>query len=103
MGMYTWLFEEDFGRYSRLSDPEMDETYQEVREIFPKLYVSETTWTSKRWFSKPETITQYTAYIRQRDHDSEVRILNMPLNSKELLMNFLFGLLNGHHWTKEEK
>lgn len=103
MGMYTWLNEGEFDVYSKLTDKGVNEVYQEVREIFPKVYVREQIVVNKKWFGKSEETVNYTVYVRTSNNDSEVRVMNMAYSNRELLMNFLFGLLNGHHWTIEGK
>ena len=103
MGLYTWLNENEFKTYLVLSDDSLNEIYQEVRELFPQVYVQEKHFTKKSWLGKSNTHTEYSIYVKTDLDGSEVRCMNIASHSKELLINFFFGLLNGHHWTLEKQ
>lgn len=102
MGMYTWMSKGDFAKYSKLSDNELNEVFQEVREIFPQLYISERKITTKGWF-KTTTSTTYGLYTRVRKNGAEVKCLNITSSNKDYVLNFLFGVLNGYNWKVKSK
>lgn len=103
MGMYTWLNDNEFEIYKKLSDDALNEVYQEVRNIFPRVFINERKFVKKKWLGKEEVKFEYTVYVRTSSNDNEVRVMNMSFSDRELVMNFLYGLLNGHHWTIESK
>lgn len=97
--MYTWIEDNELKSYLVLSDKSLNEVYQEVRQIFPQVYVNEKHFTSSNWLGKKKSKTEYVVYVRTTMDDNEVRIMNMSFTNRELVVNFLYGLLNGHHWT----
>ncbi len=96
MGAYTWLNDSEFIRYSTVSDKDVNEALQEVREVMPEWYIDERTDEIKRWFKKPITRTRYTVYTRCKPDYSEVR-LQLSANTKETVLNLLYGLYMGYH------
>lgn len=100
MGLYGWLSEQEFESYSAIgSDKELNEIFQEVRELMPDVYVSERVDVIRRWwFSKPKYVTRYTIYHRQKgDGNTEVKHMNLVSSNKAYVANYLFGLFNGFH------
>lgn len=100
MGAYTWLNESEFKRYSSVSDKEVNEALQEVREVMPEWYIDERKHEIKRWFKKPITKTIYTVYQRTKEYDEGVR-LQLSATSKETVLNLLYGLYMGYHSNKQ--
>jgi len=95
MGMYTWLSESEFESYSKLSNKELNEVFQEVRELMPDVFISERIEVEKRWFSEDKVTTYYNIYtISKRP---EVRCLNLNTSTPSHVFNYLCGLLNGYN------
>ncbi len=103
MGLYAWLSKEEFTKYSEVSNVELNELFQEVRELFPQLYISERTHTVKGWFKKTKIVTTYTLYTRQRKSDNMVKCLNIKSSNEDYVSNFLYGVLNGKQWRVKRK
>jgi len=95
MGMYTWLDENEFEKYKTLSDKDLNELLQEVRQIMPDIYVQEKNIIIKRLIRSNKIITQYNVY--HRSVGTEVRCLNLNFSSNSHLFNYLCGLINGYN------
>lgn len=96
--MYTWLSDSEFELYSKVSNKELNEVFQEVREVMPGIFISERTETNKRLFKKLETKTFYSVY--HLSGKPEVRCINLNFTSESHVFNYLCGLINGYHAKK---
>jgi len=106
MGMYTWLDECQQQAYSKVSDKELNELFQEVREVMPHVFISENIYVRKPLFGKKETIVNYSVYHlsdKQLTSFSEFRFMNLNFSSNALLFNYLCGLLNGYRYNEYKK
>lgn len=101
MGMYTWLNEYEFDLYSKVSDKELNEVFQEVRELMPLIYISERTHTESGLFKKTKVLTSYTIYHRTNGRYTEVRVMNINTSNKAYVFNYLCGLLNGYNFKNK--
>jgi len=99
MGMYTWLSDSEFELYSKLSNKELNEVFQEVRELMPDVFISERTEVTKRWFSENEIKTFYSVY--HLSGRPEVRCINLNFSTASHVYNYLCGLVNGYHANKK--
>lgn len=99
MGIYTYLNREDFERCSKVKDEELNEIFQEVREIMPNLYIHENVWITHRWFRKPLETFYYAVYHRLDKRDiagiEEVHKLNLNFSTRPHVYNYLCGMING--------
>lgn len=97
MGIYAWLSEYDFERYSKVSDSELDKILQEARSLIPKVYVGESIHLEPRLFRKPKRVVTYQIYSKTSAYgDMEARVLNIACSNKDYVANYLFGLINGY-------
>jgi len=92
--MYTWLSDSGFELYSKVSNKELNDLFQEVRELMPDVFISERTEVKKYFFGKSKTKTFYTVY--HLSGKPEVRCLNLNFTSASHVFNYLCGLLNGY-------
>jgi hypothetical protein len=107
----TYLSKDEREKYTAVTDPDLNELFQEVREAFGTYYLYERAIKPKRgfftsWFEKPKEQMVYTLYA-QLSHD-EVQIINFPrdwpysINTgvpKSYIMTYFYGLLNGRRQT----
>ena len=98
--MYTWLSGSEFESYSKVSNKELNDLFQEVRGFMPDVFISERVQVEKRIFCKKELKIVYSIYNLTKK--PEVRCLNLNLSSTPLVFNYLCGLLNGYHANKNE-
>lgn len=98
MGMYTWLSTEEFERFSKVTDKELNDLLSDVRELMPEVYVSERIEVKKNiWGGRKEITTKYTIYTRCRPDLDEVHHMNLPSSNAGYVANYLYGLINGYH------
>lgn len=100
MGAYTWVSKQELERYSVLSNKDLNECFQEVRELMPHVYISERITESKSFFGKKTVNTTYSIYHLVGDkvtEHSEVRCLNLNCTTAPHVFNYLCGLLNGFY------
>lgn len=96
MGMYTWLSEQEFKEYSKVSDTEINEILQEVRLIMPEWYISERFYSERvSVFKKPLKKVTYSVYERI-GKDEEVRYQSSAFD-KPTILNLLYGLYMGYN------
>ena len=100
MAAYTWFSKDELERMSKVSDKELNEVFQEVREVMPNIYISERVSTYKPFLRKEISKTTYSIYHLTADILSdkeclEVRYLALNTTSEPLVFNYLCGLLNG--------
>lgn len=117
--MATYLTSDELTRYSKVTDPELNELFQEVRGN--TYFIQETTYPAKRsfWdklFRRPikPGVVRYQLYILiepnfknfMLQHSSiyEVQVFNFPADSewsinpsapRVIIYTFLLGLVNG--------
>ena len=104
----TYLTESEFKNWTKVSDKELDETFQEVRTIFgDKYFLSERKFLRKRWLRKPVEKTLYSLYVLT--HKPEVQEINFcqeweySINtcvSRSYIITYLLGMLAGHHTSQ---
>lgn len=104
MPITTFLNDNERETWKNVHDKELNELFQEIREKVSDKYLIQMHLHSRRknWFSKPKPFYSYTMYI---DLGWEAQVLNLPQNterssigtmySKETIMTYFFGVLNG--------
>ncbi len=95
----TYFNEQDFIRYSKVDDEDVNELLQEVREKFPRYYLQEFKF-EKRKFLKKIEIIRFSVYIEINGMEVQNLLLPTELISKESVMAFFYGLLNGIEKTR---
>lgn len=95
--MYTWLKESQFERFSKVQDKDMNEIFQEVRNLMPdEIFIEEREVIHKGFFGKKKTETRYTIYHRSVPGYEEVHVMNLS-GDYHSVCSYLFGLFNGYH------
>lgn len=103
MGMYTWLSDQEFERYSTVTDTGINEALQEVRSVMPEWYIQEISYTDRsNWFKKPKTKYRYNVFHRSRPNDSSVRY-QISATIRYEVLNLLYGLYIGYKFKENEK
>ena len=105
----TWLNDQELLRYSEVSDPELNELFQEIREITDnKFVIQEMTYKPEFsfWRKKKPTITLYTLYAV---HGWDAQVINFAQDhawsintgvSKSYITAFFYGLLVGRRYPE---
>lgn len=91
----------DVENFKQVSDPDLNELFQEVRAIDDRYYIREHEYTQNRgWFLKPKTITYYS--VLYHIHSAEYQQLNLCHDGFDVYPNssivgaYLIGFLNGN-------
>lgn len=107
MGMYTYLSTSDFKNYSKVSDKDTDEIFQDVRKLMPDVYIAEHHNITERLFRKDLVHISYSVYHRidkgEITGTEEVQQLNLHFLTKTQLDNYLYGLFNGYKQGAKQK
>ena len=93
MEVTTYFNEKDYERMSFIKD-EINEVFQEVREIHPNIYVERYIFKDRKWWGKTKTIIRFSVFNRL-DGGMEAQCLRVPsdlLTYRELYA-YLFGAL----------
>lgn len=110
MGIYTYLNENERQTWSQVHDIELNELFQEIRQKVSDKYLLQMHLHYRKdgWFSKRKTFYSYSMYV---DLGHEAKVMNLPANterssigtmlSKETVMTYFYGLLNGFHFSSE--
>lgn len=98
--MCTWLSENEFERYSKVEDSEVNEVFQMVREFEDIWFIDERIHYNKRLLRKSVKEVTYTVHQVYEFNGvvskPEVRI-QMSVSTKRDVLNFLYGLNVGYH------
>lgn len=109
MAITTWISEHEWTSMSSVQDKELNELFQEVREMYPgKFLIQSHRYDTRTWFDKltsnwVRTGTIYTLYNMLNNIDAQV--INFPpsennsfsINTavhKSYIMTYFFGLLS---------
>lgn len=91
----------DVENFKQVSDPDLNELFQEVRSIDNGYYIREHEYTENRgWFLKPKTTKCYS--VLYHIHSTEYQQLNFCNNGLDVYPNssivaaYLIGFLNGN-------
>lgn len=102
MGMYTWLSKDELKKFSKVTNADLNELFQEVRELMPDVYIQEISLVDYSWLGlkKRQNIVYYiySACSSHDDQDSsiEVHVLNLKTSDLHYVFNYLCGLINGY-------
>lgn len=105
----TWLTDNDLKEYSQVKDKELNELFQEIRQITNnKFYIQETSWKDNPpfWRKAKPSIAYYTLYAVA---GWDAQVINFPQNhswsintgvTKAFIMTFFYGLLSGRRYPE---
>jgi hypothetical protein len=105
MACCTYLRDDEFERFKSVSDKDLNELFQEVRNtIDDKLFLQEREFIIKKRFRKPTKVFRYTLY-KQLRNDCEVQVINFAggkssingLVDSSYIMTYFYGLINGRN------
>lgn len=74
MPITTYLSQSECELYKSVGDKDLNELFQEIRNLDDRFLLHERTMQTKRWFRKPKINVLYTLYI-ETSH-GEVQIMN---------------------------
>lgn len=100
MGMYIYVTELDRKMKRKVSDKELDETFQEALKYDPSLMIEEVLKRiKKRWFKGAPTAEYvYNIYHETPAHDGsayQARYQFSGSGEKRIVMAYLHGIING--------
>lgn len=105
----TWLNDNDLKEYSRVNDAELNELFQEIRQITDnKFYIQETVWKDNPpfWRKAKPSVTYYSLYAVQ---GWDAQVINFAQDhswsintgvTKSYIMAFFYGLLAGRRYPE---
>ena len=107
MACCTYLGDYEFNKFKSVSDKELNELFQEVRNIDDKYFLEEREFEIKKRFKKPTKEVRYTLY-KQLRNDCEVQVINFAggkssingLVDKSYIMTLFYGIINGFNIKK---
>lgn len=98
MGLYTYINENDYKNWSKVSHEELNELFQEARELDDSLLISERSWVEKSWFKKSCEVTAYTVFHNSPAADGSLYQARQMLgvgSSIQSVTTYLYGIING--------
>ena len=106
MAATTFLTDYDRQKFSSVKDEDLNELFQEIRELFPQYYIAEHSFMKKHPLWKSKETTMYTLYI---DFGGEAQIFSFPstgislTSNKAMITTYFYGLINGYEKRKKEE
>jgi hypothetical protein len=104
MPLYTYYDTHTVEKFKKVSDPELNELFQEVRNIDDGYYIKTIEGEENRgWFVKPRKYKIYTILYHSRNN--EYQVLNLSQDGLDIDINtsivgaYLIGFLNGNRKT----
>jgi len=103
MACCTYLRDDEFEKFKSVSDPDLNELFQEVRNtVDDRYFLEEREYQIKKRFRKPIKRIGYSLYSRL-GNSCEVQEINFPGGSSSInmfvdasyIMTFFYGLING--------
>jgi hypothetical protein len=97
MGMYIFVSEQDRIAKRKVTDSEVNESFQEALKCDPSLIIEERTAVIKKWFKTTEKII-YSLYHETPALDGsayQARWQHSGSGSKEIAIAYLHGIING--------
>lgn len=101
MCLCTYYNDYEIEKYKKVSDPDINDLLQAVRDIDPGYYITEEDYTEKGgWFTKPKTTKLYSILYHIRS--TEYQVLNLCRDGLDIYPNdsivaaYLIGFLNGN-------
>ena len=101
----TYLTDYDREKFASVEDRELNELFQEIRQLFPNYYLNEFYFKEQRLLRMPRKIVHYSLYI---DFGCEAQIFSFPasglsyMTNKLIVITYFFGLINGYEKGKKE-
>lgn len=100
MGLYMYINAQDRIKMRNLKDSSVKEIFDEAREFDPTLMISElVTYERSGIFSKKKEVSSYSIYhevfLQNGNPAYEARQQLSASGSKEVVMAYLFGIING--------
>ena len=92
-----------------VNDPDVNETFQQARSLYPELLISERpVFTKKgRWpFVKTVEEVHYTVYHHARALDGSIYMVRVQLSStgtEDVVFPFLHGLIIGYEYAEKKR
>lgn len=108
--MVSYYYENELEAAKQVSDKDLNELLQEVREISPNLYLQEHKRTIKKWFKKPQEQTSYT--LLNHVGGLECQIINFAQEhdwsingtvAKSYIYTYFYGFLGGYKRINDKK
>lgn len=109
MAICTYLRQDEFEKYTKVTDTDINELLQEVRrDITSKILIQERVFIKKRVFRKDLPTTLYAVYYDLGN--PEVQMINFCGNTegfntyilKSTLINYLLGIIAGYKYGIEK-
>ena len=108
----TYINAWEIDKYKSVSDPEINELFQEVRDKFSNEYlIKEYEFITKRLFRKPRKEILYSLYFITIL--PEVQVINFYVDgsgtsinglvNKSIIMAMLYGMINGHRYATNNR
>jgi len=107
MAICTYLHDYEFSDFQKVEDKELNELFQEVRELIPDtFFVQQHKVISKKWLKKPTTTVYYSLYkLLSKPEVQEINFFvdnsDSSINTvitKGMLMAYFFGVISGHRY-----
>lgn len=100
MGAYIYVSEQDRIKMRRVSDPEVNEEFQEALKYDPSLMIEEYSHSVTKGFFKKRTefTTRFTIYHESPGFDKstyQARIQASASGEKKVVIAYLHGIING--------
>jgi hypothetical protein len=103
MGLYMFINEQDRSRLRKVSDPSLNEEFQEALKYHPLLMIEEYPVRRKRtfwskWFKRPEPEMHYQLYHETPSWDGspyQARYQISASGKKKTVIAYLHGIING--------
>jgi len=100
MGIYAYLTEQDLIEMRKVKDEQLQELFNEALSHDKSLMISEQLhWVKKGWFKKHELVARYSIYhecfLKDGTRLHQARQQLSATGSKELIITYLFGIING--------
>lgn len=98
MGLFIYISEEETKRLKTVSDPELNELFQEALSVDSSLLIDEKEFMKTGWFGRHKYDKRYTLYHESRAHDGSAYQAQQVFgisSTKLSAMTYLFGIING--------
>lgn len=107
MGLYIYITEQDRINMRKVADIELKELFDEALEHDKTLMISAVNYTEKQGlFKRPKTLIRYTIYHESLINDKrayQAREQVSASGSKQLVMAYLYGIINGSYANQRNK
>lgn len=95
MGFYVWYNESDKDRYLKVSDSDLQELFNDAKELDPSLFIFEyKDWEPGSFWKKGKEINMYNLY-HSTDVGGELLQSLAGSGDKSKVSTYLYGVMNG--------